>query len=891
MRCTCIIFLLLLNGLCLQAFYQNSDIRVTIEKALIDYQELSNESQVLLLERTLQKAEEHLESSDTTTIKVYSHLSDWFFKNKLFERSREFASLALDNIIELNESSVNIALAETRLAECHKWCYELIEAEKLYRSSLSKLAKVSHAQNFKNHIGLATICASEGNYDLQVKYANNAMAIANSAEQKCEALYYAFNGYARRGRIHECDSIVGVLLPTAKLTGSNYEIGRAYSQVALVEILKRDYQNAIKYYDKAVMTMAASDDYRKHRSISSAFTTMSNVYSRIGRPELAIQYAKKSIEESQSFFNKDYHPDIGINFHNLASKYAKAKDWEAALRYEQNAIKCFLKDPEFTDNGKTIPDNALRRVSVKWQLLLSLREKGLYYAHLYLEHKNKEDIINAEKHLGNAIQLIDIMRAEMETDNTKVYWSKKTRFIYDSAIEMCDWLQDLDCMQEYIEKSRSLILLDELNHKDALSMIPEELVEREKSLRGKMVDDQEVATIENYNRYLDSLKSSYPAYYKYKFETSAPSVEEIQEFIPYDSMQILQYYLTPDSLYTLSSTKQESRFYTQPAPKDFPARIDNLLNQLNNKDSLEYADVYEQFVNNSSDLYDILLGNIEHKHQHLVIVGDGIINYIPFEILVEDNPELSYAIESHSFSYAPSLAVLMKIEKYKDFDELLMVNPMSYGDDNLAALEVAREEANYLENISNLQLLESQEASLNNFKEKSKTVDVIHLSTHSGVNEKSGEPWIALNDSLIGLNDIIKLNLEASLVTLSSCSSLDGNNNDSEGINSLARAFLFADVSSVVGSLWELNEDAGYSILMDFYSGLKNGKNKSEALRDAKLEYIKTNKYKSPYYWAPLVIIGDADSLISEKTYSASVYLVLSLLVIAFLVYIQNRRA
>ena len=882
----------LIIGVDLHAFNGDNNVRATIEKALQDHQELPNESQVLLLERTLQKAQEFLTPTDSTTLKVYKLLSDWHFKNRHFETSQEYAFTNLSLLKEVGAPENQIAEAETRLAECYKFSYKLDLAEELYRSSLSRRPVKLDPENFTNHLGLAMISASQGNYDLMVQHAEKALSISLTLRQECEALWYKFQGFAKRRNIGKSEEVVNQLLSRAKATGSSYEKGRAYSQLAFLELIKKDYNKAIKYYDKAIALMNANNDPKKHRSISSAYTSLSGCYSRLKKRDLAIQYAKKAIEESQAFFKTEYHPDIGINYHNLAFRYTRVKDWESALRYEQNAIKCFLNDPEFNDNGKTISVNDLRKVSVKWQLLLSLKGKGFYYAYLYLDHKNKEDIENAIKHMTNAIELIDIMRSEMETDNTKIYWSKETRSIYNTVVEMCEWVQDLDCMQKTIEKSRALILLDELNHKEALSMMPQRLTKREKALRTTVVDspNTDVDAIESYNRFLDSIKVAYPSYYKYKFQTASAPIEEIQSSLESDSTQIIQYFLTPDSLYTLAIDTKKADYYTQPAPKNLKRDIRRTLSLLDNKDSLDYELKFREFTATSSRLYDIFLEPIKDKKKKLVIIGDGIINYLPFDILISDASTIRYAIQDHAISYAPSLSVLMKIDKHRSFDELLMVNPLSYEKENLVSLDLSRDEADYLGRLSNLDLLEASHASLKNFTERSQEADVIHLSTHSGIDSLTKEPWIAFHDSLIGVNEIIKLNLNASLVALSSCSSLDGKNNNSEGVNSLARAFLFADVSSVVGSLWELNEDSGYHILMDFYSNLKEGENKSDALRSAKLKYIENNKYKSPYHWASLVIIGDPSSIFGEKSYGASKYLVAGISLLLLLLLLQKYR-
>ena len=54
----------------------------------------------------------------------------------------------------------------------------------------------------------------------------------------------------------------------------------------------------------------------------------------------------------------------------------------------------------------------------------------------------------------------------------------------------------------------------------------------------------------------------------------------------------------------------------------------------------------------------------------------------------------------------------------------------------------------------------------------------------------------------------------------------------------------------------------------DFYSNLKQGSTKTDALRQAKLKYLKNHELMevSPYYWASFVLIGDGGELVLPKS-------------------------
>ena len=76
---------------------------------------------------------------------------------------------------------------------------------------------------------------------------------------------------------------------------------------------------------------------------------------------------------------------------------------------------------------------------------------------------------------------------------------------------------------------------------------------------------------------------------------------------------------------------------------------------------------------------------------------------------------------------------------------------------------------------------------------------------------------------------------------------------------SLARSFTLAGASSVIKTSWEINDEASAAIITRFYFHLSKGKEKNEAMRLAKLDYLNVSSpaFKNPYYWAAYEVLGD----------------------------------
>ena len=114
------------------------------------------------------------------------------------------------------------------------------------------------------------------------------------------------------------------------------------------------------------------------------------------------------------------------------------------------------------------------------------------------------------------------------------------------------------------------------------------------------------------------------------------------------------------------------------------------------------------------------------------------------------------------------------------------------------------------------------------------------------------------NDGKLTMDEIEELQIDGcDLVTLSACETAVGKQLRPGWQISPANSFILNRVKSVLATLWKVDDEAT-SILMDeFYSQLKNGTGKADALRLAQQKLSQNPKYVHPFYWAPFVLYGD----------------------------------
>jgi CHAT domain-containing protein len=180
------------------------------------------------------------------------------------------------------------------------------------------------------------------------------------------------------------------------------------------------------------------------------------------------------------------------------------------------------------------------------------------------------------------------------------------------------------------------------------------------------------------------------------------------------------------------------------------------------------------------------------------------------------------------------------------------------------------------------------DATMNRFSAEASQYRILHLAAH--VNFDESRPlysMIALsndedNGGPSGLRaiDFLTIHLNADLVVLSGCNT--GRLSSRSGLEGLTSSIMIAGVPSVIASLWNVDDEVTASLMETFYTYLKKGVGRGEALRSAKLDMIKTGR-SDPFYWGAFVLCGDDGKIsIAELPGESSGTSALILLLVGF---------
>jgi CHAT domain-containing protein len=154
-----------------------------------------------------------------------------------------------------------------------------------------------------------------------------------------------------------------------------------------------------------------------------------------------------------------------------------------------------------------------------------------------------------------------------------------------------------------------------------------------------------------------------------------------------------------------------------------------------------------------------------------------------------------------------------------------------------------------------------REATIARLIEQAPGSSIIHLATHGQSRlDAPNFSYVRLADGQLNTIDAFSLDLrDCELVTLSGCETglaLSGGGDEQLG---LGRAFLAAGTSSLVISLWPVEDTTTNELMKLFYQNLLNGESKVQALRAAQCQLMRNDKsnYAHPYFWAAFRLVGD----------------------------------
>ena len=735
-----------------------------------------------------------------------------------------------------------------------------------------------------------------GNYDQSINYYTKTLEVLNEDDPYYESDVVTIRNnlalsYTRLGNHqHAITQYEGVL---------SYEVDD--------QILYKVYQNLgwtfykAQRYDSAVYYLQRALDSEEALIRINALNHLGGVYLITEKYDSASFYFNKSLALNQQALSHK-NLALGGTYLGLARIAEATGNFEQALQHYQQALISVSLDFEETQVSAN-PDLHHQFISLL-TLFEILQGKAHAFFAYYTAH---QDLTHAEQALATSQVAIDVakqLQKTYDTDDAKLFFVQTVYPLYEEAIQTAFQLYEVTRREDYklfafefAEISKATVLTEMLKELEIKSVagIDEQLLQEEKNLKQQitklrlaMVDQTDTAGLTADVRRVNDLEIALSRtirslqdnsdYYALKYQQDSIDLGQIQSAIDRNDM-IVEYFLGDSALFSLLVSKDALQVKRVPLPASFSAHLTSVQNALYEHQEGQTADMEEAL----HQLYQVLIApvaeEINTKHR-LIIVPDGQLHYLPFEILTPGGSQ-EYLLENHVISYAYSATLLEEAieERNKASDTtILAMAPFASegGETTRNGFEPLGASKTEVEKIGGSIYLEKA-ATKQVFLKVAKSYGIIHLATHARADsEKPLNSFIAFypepDSSGAGYrlytDELYNYRLDsAKLVVLSACETGGGKLIRGEGIISLARAFAYAGCPNIVTTLWQASDRAAAMITASLHQYLKEGYSKDDALRLAKLDYLADNPlHRDPYYWANFIFIGDP-APIYPKTY------------------------
>jgi CHAT domain-containing protein len=413
---------------------------------------------------------------------------------------------------------------------------------------------------------------------------------------------------------------------------------------------------------------------------------------------------------------------------------------------------------------------------------------------------------------------------------------------------------------------------------------------------------------EQHKRITAQLRRLNPDYDKME-EPRSYSLQQIQNLVVADDQTVLlEYFLGSKASYVWAITRNHVKVFELPRADVITAAVRGVYDNVSQEPSAERNGNLSKAT---AELAEMILRPVADQltASRVIVVADGALNYIPFQLLPNPLANNEPLITKFEVINAPSASTLGQLRQEKQQrqhgtkvlaafgDPVFASNYAQFKDSsagevlattNRGSRDIEVEADKFdpnsiqpllytkreLRNLS--EIVGSKSRVLSGFEASRETLDsldlsqysILHFATHGFLDpnkpEHSGFVLSMVDlmgrrqDGFITMTDVYRLHAPVDLVVLSACRTGLGENVKGEGLIGLTRGFMYAGASSVVASLWKVDDEATAELMKHFYANmLQKGMRPAEALRSAQNTLRENPAWQSPHFWAGFILQGE----------------------------------
>ena len=847
-------------------------------EALLVLSDLQNHSNQATALRTAQEALalwQNQHNQDGIARSYYKMGTYYLAMNSLNEAATSYAqSLALYR--ELNNTArqaatlISLSFIESRRAD---WQASIDYLGQAY-PMVDELADPIQMGRIASTLGFSFI--ENGSYEMAVLQYRKALELYEKTQEPIP-ISSAFIGLGRSyllsGDLTQAKDSLERALPLVK----NSPLGPA----PVIELLGRvhlesgDYPAALRDLESALKIYTET---RNSREAARVRAWLGRAYERQGQLVQGKLYYKEALE---TFISQQDRINQSATYYALGKLEMKLRDYDTASAHLRQSI-------DVTEGMRH------RSTSADLMTAFSASVQERYEA--YVECLMKQDEIHPTQ--GFAVKAFETSELGRARTLSEMLVAMQSNLAPGVDPKLAARQKSLQQLLRQRETDRITLL--------AKAVEPEKL---------KTLED-EIASLEGeYQKVNETIRSRFPAY----DEISRPTAWDLRRIeetvLADDDAVLLEYILGAENSYAWTVSRNEFKSYKLGPQKNVNAAVRRVYELLSNSPDAGNEGELEKAIAALSQLVVApVAGALNRKR--IIVVADGPLNYIPFQLLLDASTNNEPLIAKYEIVNVPSASILGQLRHEKQQRRRGTKMLAAFGDPVFASNYAQFKDANageLLATITNLtpkwqhawrdielegdkfnpndiQPLLFSKRELTNlteiagpgslvargFEASRETLEsldlsqysILHFATHGVLDTKRPEHsgfFLSMidatgrpQDGFITMQDVYRLRAPVDLVVLSACRTGLGKDVRGEGLIGLTRGFMYAGASSVVASLWRVDDEATAELMKNFYTNmLVKGMRPAEALRSAQNALRQNPQWQSPHFWAGFILQGE----------------------------------
>ncbi|MEC4004099.1 CHAT domain-containing protein [Flavobacterium sp. SUN052] len=687
---------------------------------------------------------------------------------------------------------------------------------------------------------------------------------SGNTDLKVSALVNLTNVLQNSGRIDLAISLLEDTLKNDNLTESQKAI--LASTLGANYLIKKETTKAKIQIEKAIKI------YKKQSnntlSLATCYKNLASIYFENKNYEMA----NSSFEIAENYLSKT--PILGQiamakNYYDHALFYFNQQNYDKAISYITYTFKNTLYN--YNDNDGHLPSK--NKLFANTVLLDALDLQAAIYTQQNLPKKALECY-------QLCFYIEELFQSLLVYENSKIIHQIGNRNRTEKCIEIYYNLYQKEKKILYLEKA---FQLSEITKSSVLKQFSSKLISKEEKLIRKQLQDWNTIIIKeqqklNYadidkinnaikkqNELMLLLKSNETSN-KNEIQTEI-NLNNLYSKLEKDKAVLVSYFAGIEKLYSFTIENNSIKLLKIDDAFKNNSVFYGFINYF--KDSNTITENPKEYNHIGNTVFNLLKLPINKSNKNLIIIPDGILNFLPFEALITEQStttnfaKMHYLLNDFKVGYANSASFYLAEKPFQHTKKTVLGVFPVFENSNLE-LAYSVDEMKAIQRNFKGKFLSKSQATFDNFKLNAGNYSILHLSTHADSGDIESPAIIKFYDQDILYSEFYTLDINPDLVVLSACETGLGKLYKAEGAMSISRGFQMAGAKNLLFSLWKVNDYTTSVFMEKFYKNIKDGSSFFDANHKAKLDFLSdsdiSNTKKSPYFWAPMVYYGTIES-------------------------------